>query len=303
MIDLQHETTKRCGFIAILGVPNAGKSTLVNALVGSKVSIVSHKVQTTRRRVLGIAMHEQAQIILIDTPGIFIPQRNLEKAMVRAAWQSIDDVDMIIVVIDASAPSQQTSKAILAKLQHSTTPISVAFNKVDLLPRKQLLPLAQSYAQAFPFIKNFFMISATRRNSLDDMLNTVVSVLPKAEWIYPEDQLTDLPMRLWAAELTREKVYRYLHEELPYAIHVETEVWEQFDNGSIKIMQTIHVKRDNQKAIVLGKGGQMLRKLGEVTRMELKDALECNVHLMLNVRVTPNWADDAFYYQSQGLEK
>ena len=147
------------------------------------------------------------------------------------------------------------------------------------------------------------MISATRRNSLQDMLNTVVSALPQAEWIYPEDQLTDLPMRLWAAELTREKVYRYLHEELPYSIHVDTEVWEQFDNGSIKIMQTIHVKRDNQKAIVLGKGGQMLRKLGEVTRTELKDALECDVHLMLNVRVTPNWSDDAFYYQSQGLER
>jgi GTP-binding protein Era len=294
---------QKCGFVAVLGIPNVGKSTLVNALVGSKVSIVSHKVQTTRRRVLGIAMHEQSQIVLMDTPGIFTPQKRLDRAMVGIAWDSMREADFIIVMVDASAPSQTATKAILKKLGHTETPILVVMNKIDRISREKLLPLTQEYATEFPAISRFFMVSAQTKSGLQDLLNFLATNMPVGPWMFPADQLTDLPMRLWAAELTREKIYLFLHEELPYAINVETEKWENFDNGDVKIMQTIHVERSNQKSIVLGKGGQMLKRLGETTRKELQEALERKVHLILNVRVTSDWSEDPAYYESQGLER
>jgi GTP-binding protein Era len=305
--------SRRCGLIAILGAPNVGKSTLVNALVGSKVSIVSHKVQTTRRRILGIALHHHSQLVLIDTPGIFNPRKPFEHAMVEAAWDSIQDVDCVIVMADASSPSQTMTQHILQQLQLQRSyrlpqlqdrviPFILVLNKIDCINREQLLPLTQTYVTAFPDISQVFMISAKTKSGVADLLNYLSVQVPEGPWLFPEDHLTDLPLRLWAAELTREKVYRFLHQELPYAIHVETEKWEHFANGDIKIMQTIHVERENQKAIVLGKGGQMLKRLGEITRHELQKALETRVHLLLNVRVTPDWKKDPYYYVTQGLE-
>ncbi len=298
------ELTKKqhCGFVAVVGVPNAGKSTLVNAMVGSKVSIVSHKVQTTRRRILGIALKNDSQIVLIDTPGIFVPEKRLEHAMVGAAWESTKEADFIVVMVDVSAHSQTATKNILRKMATTHVPIILALNKIDSLDRAKLLPLTQQFVDEFPFIKHYFMISAKTGSGIQDLTVFLSENMPQGPWMFPEDQLTDLPSRLWAAELTREKVYKFLHQELPYAIHVETEKWETFKNGDIKILQTIHVERDNQKSIVLGKGGQMLKRLGETARAEIQETLETPIHLILNVRVTPGWSEGAEYYEMQGLE-
>ncbi len=290
----------KCGLIAVIGEPNAGKSTLINALVGSKVTIVSPKVQTTRHRVLGVALENNSQIILIDTPGIFFsPKRRLEKAMVRNAWDSLNDADGIMLIIDVSQKTFEETEEILKRLERYTKKIIVVLNKIDLLPKEKLLNLAQTFSR--PFMDRIFMISALKEDGIQDIKAYWAHEVPEGPWLFPEDQLSDLPLRLLAAEITREEIFKHLHEELPYAVWVETELWEDFKNGSVKIVQSIYVQRESQRSIVLGKGGQQIKAIGEAARQQLIHILEKPVHLFLHVKVKPNWIDDPRLYASIGL--
>lgn len=295
---------KRCGFVAVIGAPNAGKSTLINAWVGNKVSIVSSKVQTTRALVRGITIHDDSQVIFIDTPGIFRPKKRLERAMVAAAWQGESDADMIMVIVDASKRSIDADTVdILERLgkQDSKKPCILVLNKIDKVAKEKLLSLAQQLNEATEFDATF-MVSALKGNGLDDVLSYISRHIPEGDWHFPEDQVSDMPMRLLAAEITREKLFHKLHQELPYGLAIETESWEDFDDGSTKISQIIYVAKDSHKGIVLGKGGSLIKEIGEQARHELEDIMGSRIHLKLFVKLQENWHDDPEKYQIWGLD-
>jgi len=294
---------RRCGFVAIVGAPNAGKSTLVNRLVGSKVSIVSPKVQTTRTRVLGIAIiaQEGAQAIFIDTPGIFKPKQRLERAMVRAAWSGATDADMVALVVDARKGLDAEVEDIVGRLKGAGRRAVLVLNKIDLVKREQLLGLAQALHQTGIF-DDVFMVSAEKGDGTEDFLTYCGRTLPEGPWHFPEDQLSDMPQRMLAAEITREQLFNRLHQELPYAALVESDRWEERDDGSCRIDQTIYVRRDSQKGIVLGKGGAQIKAIGAAARQELERLLERPVHLFLFVKVREDWPDDRQRYADLGLD-
>lgn len=292
----------RCGFVALVGAPNAGKSTLTNHLVGAKVSIVTHKAQTTRSRIRGIAMAGVAQIILVDTPGIFRPRRRLDRAMVHAAWAGAGDADVIVLVMDAAKGRvDDDSRRIIDGLKANGQHAVLALNKVDGMKRERLLPIAQECAGLFDF-DAVFMISALTGSGCDDLRRHLAARLPEGPWHYPEDELSDLPMRLMAAEVTREQVFLKLHDELPYEATVETDIWTERDDGSVRIDQTIYVERDSQRMIVLGKGGRKIREIGQLAREQLESMLERRVHLFLFVKVREAWQEDRERYTAWGLE-
>ena len=292
----------RCGFIAALGAPNAGKSTLTNALVGEKVSIVSPKVQTTRTRVLGIYMDGPAQVLLVDTPGIFDPQKRMDRAMVAAAWNGAKDSDLSMLLIDASrSKAFEEAKAIIDVLVEKKRKVILVLNKIDLIKRDTLLSLSERLNDIGEF-EATFMVSAKTGNGVEELKSYLSEIVPESPWLYPEDQASDMPSRLLAAEITREKLFIQLHQELPYATTVETEEWEQFDNGSIRIAQVIFVQRDTQRAIVLGKGGAKIKRIGQDSRRELKEIFGTDVHLKLFVKVRENWQDDPSRYSVWGLD-
>jgi GTP-binding protein Era len=302
MPGLPDEAQQRCGFIAVIGAPNAGKSTLVNALVGAKVSIVSHKVQTTRVPVRGIANDGSSQLVFIDTPGVFAPKKRLETAMVEAAWGGARDADIIVLVVDAARGLDEEVEGILAKLQDVKLPRLAVLNKVDKLADKaKLLELATELQRRLPF-EAVFMISATDGNGVEDLKHALAARVPVGPWHYPADDLTDAPLRLLAAEITREKIFHRLHDEVPYASTVETTSWQERKDGSVRIEQTIFVARDGQKAIMLGKGGQTIKQVSMDSRRELTAILERPVHLFLFVKVRQNWQDDPERYREMGLE-
>lgn len=296
--------SKRCGFVTILGVPNVGKSTLTNRLVGSKVSIVSPKVQTTRRRILGITLKGESQIVLVDTPGIFVPKKRLDRAMVSAAWGASSETDLVLVMTDAHHPRQMETREILDKaVKKSTNPVPVflVINKIDLIPRDQLLALIAQLSKDKK-IDRVFLISAQKGDGVEDLLQELAERMPEGPWLFPEDQLTDMPQRLLAAEMTREQIYCLLHQEVPYAITVETESWEEFRNGSVKISQVIYVQKEGQKAILLGKGGHQIKHIREAAARELKELIGHPVHLFLHVKISENWAEQRHHYTELGLE-
>jgi len=294
-------TATRAGFIAILGAPNVGKSTLLNQLVGTKVSIVSPKVQTTRSRVLGICIKDNAQVIFIDTPGIFKPRRRLDRAMVAAAWSGGADADDVLLLIDASRGIDSNTKAIIEKLKKSERTVTLALNKVDLVKKPALLKLAEEASQAEIF-SDIFMISAQTGDGVADLMAFLTARVPEGPWLFPEDQISDMPGRLTAAEITREQLYLQLYQELPYAAAVETESWKEQDNGSVRIEQVIYVERASQKGIVLGKKGSRIKSLGEAARKELEEIFERRVHLFLFIKVRENWGDDPERYRDLGLD-
>jgi GTP-binding protein Era len=297
MADPAPET--RCGFIAIIGAPNAGKSTLVNALVGSKVSIVSRKVQTTRMPIRGIAIEGTSQLVLIDTPGIFAPRRRLDRAMVEAAWGGAGDADIVVVLIDAAKGLEEDAERILGKLQGSKAPLILALNKIDRVKKEHLLELARQLNERAPFTRTF-MIAALTGYGVGDLKSYLAGAVAPGPWHYPEDEISDIPMRLLAADITREKLYDRLHDELPYAATVETTDWKE-QKGAVRIEQTIYVERDSQKAIVLGHGGQMIKQLSMESRAELAEILEKPVHLFLFVKVREGWGNDPERYRELGL--
>ena len=298
----QPSANQRCGFVALVGAPNAGKSTLLNTLVGQKLSIVSPKVQTTRRRVLGIATAGTSQLIFVDTPGIFAPRRRLERAMVAAAWQGAADADLVVVLVDVSAGKvDDDTEALIARLKDEGRRAILALNKIDLIRRDRLLALAERLNRDDAFTETF-MISALTGNGVDDLRALLARRLPSGPWHFPEDQLSDMPMRLLAAEITREKLFLQLYQELPYSATVETETWEEFTDGSVKISQVNFVERDSQRAIVVGKGGQRIRALGEASRRELETMMDQRVHLKLFVKVREHWTDDPERYREMGLD-
>ena len=292
----------RCGFVAVIGAPNAGKSTLVNALVGSKVSIVTHKVQTTRNQVRGIVMEGDAQIVLVDTPGIFEPKRRLERAMVRAAWAGAEDADVVMLVYDAARKKLDAdTRRIIDQIKKSGRKVVLALNKVDLIRRDKLLELA-AFFDAEGCFEDIFMISAATGDGLDDLRRYLAGRMREGPWLFPEDQAADMPLRLLASEITREKLFLQLHEELPYNLTVETDNWEDFKDGSAKIQQTIYIGRENQKPIVIGKAGARIRKVREDAQQEMQALLERPIHLFLFVKVRENWIEDPERYRDLGLE-
>jgi len=292
---------RRCGFVAVLGSPNAGKSTLVNRLTGAKVTIVSAKVQTTRVRVLGITVLGPAQLVFIDTPGIFDPHRRLERAMVDAAWRGARDADMIVLVVDAARGIDPDTRRIVDGLTAQDRQAILALNKIDLIKREKLLVLAQELNETGRFTDTF-MISATTGDGVDDLRDHLAAAVPEGPWMFPEDQVSDMPLRLLAAEITREQLFHRLHQELPYALTVETEQWTERKDGSVRIDQTIHVERASQKGIVLGRGGRTVKAVGEAARRELAELIGQPVHLFLNVRVSDRWSESREHYAEWGLE-
>ncbi|NIJ39992.1 GTP-binding protein Era [Parvibaculum indicum] len=291
----------RAGFVAIIGAPNAGKSTLLNQLVGSKVAIVTHKVQTTRARIRGIAIEGNAQIVFVDTPGIFKPKRRLDRAMVDAAWGGAKDSDQVLLLIDIQKGITEEVRAILKSLEDSQRKVLLALNKIDGVPHAKLLEMAQELNETGLF-SDIFMISALTGDGVGDLRRHVAALMPEGPWLYPEDQIADVPMRSLAAEITREKAYLRLHDELPYALTVETESWEEKKDGSIRIQQVIYVERDSQKKIVLGKGGQSIKTIGQLAREEMQELLETKVHLFLFVKVRENWGNDRERFGAMGLD-
>ncbi len=299
---MTEETPKtRSGFVALIGAPNAGKSTLVNQLVGAKVSIVTHKVQTTRAIVRGIATHENAQIVFVDTPGIFKPRRRLDTAMVTTAWGGAKDADIVLVLIDAERGIKGDADALLDKVKTAPQPKVLILNKVDRVKPETLLTLTKEANERAEFQRTF-MVSALTGSGCKDLLDYLAETLPEGPWYYPEDQISDLPMRQLAAEITREKLYLRLHQELPYSSHVETEKWEEKKDGSVRIEQVIYVERDSQKKIVLGHKGETIRAIGQAARKEIGEILEQPVHLFLFVKVRENWGNDPERYREMGLE-
>jgi len=298
---LGQQTATRCGFVALIGAPNVGKSTLVNALVGSKVTIVSRKVQTTRALIRGIVIEDNAQIILVDTPGIFAPRRRLDRAMVSTAWSGAHDADLVCVLLDAKAGIDEEAQAILAKLESVAHPKILVLNKVDLVQREKLLAIAQAANERIRF-EHTFMISALSGDGVDDLRRTLAQMVPEGPFHYPEDQMSDAPMRHLAAEITREKIYSHLHQELPYQSTVETESWTDRKDKSVRIEQTIYVERESQRKIVLGKGGVTIKSIGAQARAEIAEIMGVPVHLFLFVKVRENWGDDPDRYREMGLE-
>jgi len=298
------EAQTRAGFVALIGEPNAGKSTLTNAMVGAKVSIVTHKVQTTRARIHGVAMNGAAQIVFVDTPGLFQPRRRLDRAMVKAAWGGASDADIVVLMVEAHRGITPGVKAILEALPDHVTPrqtVALAINKIDRVKSQVLLDLTQKLNAAFPFASTF-MISAEKGHGVQALKNWLSDKLPEGPWLYPEDQIADLPMRMIAAELTREKLTLRLHQELPYQLTVETEAWEDRKDGSAKVDQVIYVMRDGHKGIVLGKNGETIKAVSQSARAELSELLGRPVHLFLQVKVRPNWLEEAERYSEIGLD-
>lgn len=291
----------RCGFVALIGAPNVGKSTLVNALVGSKVTIVSRKVQTTRALIRGIVIDNNAQIILVDTPGIFLPKRRLDRAMVSTAWSGAHDADLVCVLLDAKAGIDEEADAIFKQLATVRHPKILVLNKIDLVPREKLLALAKAANDRLGFEKTF-MVSALSGDGVDDLRHTLAEMVPPGPYHYPEDQMSDAPMRHLAAEITREKIFRQLHQELPYQSTVETDTWTERRDKSIRIEQTIFVERESQRKIVLGKGGATIKSIGADSRKEIAEIVGQPVHLFLFVKVRENWGDDPNRYREMGLE-
>ncbi|USG59809.1 GTPase Era [Sneathiella marina] len=298
---MSNQQTTKCGYIAIVGAPNAGKSTLLNQLVGAKIAIVSPKVQTTRARVTAIAIEDQSQLIFVDTPGIFKPTRRLEKAMVDAAWGGAQDADKIVLIIDAIKGVSPDVERIIAGLKKSGRRAHVILNKIDALKRDTLLGLAQKLSDEDIF-DEVFMISALKGDGVEDLRVALAAQMPDGPWLYPEDQLALAPMRQLAAEVTREKLFLRMNQELPYSLTVETESWEERKDGSVKIQQIIYVSRTNYKPMVLGKGGQTIKKIGAMAREDLEEMLERRVHLFLFVKVREKWLDDPERYREMGLE-
>ncbi|MEQ8402515.1 MAG: GTPase Era [Roseitalea porphyridii] len=299
--DATEAADTRAGFVALIGAPNAGKSTLVNQLVGAKVTIVSRKVQTTRAPIRGVAMHGQSQIVFVDTPGIFAPRRRLDRAMVRAAWAGAHDADLVLVLIDARKGIGEEEEAILQALPDVATEKWLVLNKVDAIEPPKLLELTATLNERAEFARTF-MVSALKGSGCGDLLDALAGAVPESPWLYPEDQLSDLPMRMLAAEITRERLYERLHQELPYAATVETEKWEERKDGSARIEQVIYVERDSQKKIVLGKGGATIKAISMASRGEIAELTGQPVHLFIFVKVREKWGDDPERYREMGLD-
>lgn len=298
---MNNPTETRCGFIAIIGAPNAGKSTLLNRFVGSKIAIVTHKVQTTRTRITGIAIEGDTQLVFVDTPGIFAPRRKLDRAMVSAAWRGAQDADLILLMVDALDGITDEVTAIVDGLKKAGRKAVLALNKVDTVKRDTLLAMAKELDKSDVF-SGTFMISALDGNGCDDLRASLIEALPKGPWLYPEDQITDVPKKMLAAEITREQIYLRMHQELPYQIAVEAEKWEERKDGSIRIEQVIFVERKTQKGMVIGKGGQSLKKIGEMARAEMEKVFGCKIHLFLFVKVAERWSDTPYHYSEIGLD-
>lgn len=297
------EQETRCGFVAVIGAPNAGKSTLVNNLVGGKVSIVSPKAQTTRSLVKGIGIAGNSQIVFLDTPGLFEPRKTLEKAIVAAAWEGQKDVDAIMLVVDASRYRPGNLSGLLEKLskQRKNRPYILALNKIDKIKREKLLAMTATLNDLFDFDATF-MVSALKNSGVDDLRDYLAARMPRGIWLYPEDQISDMPMRLLAAEITREKLFRALHDELPYGLTVDTESWEERADGSVMIRQLVYVARESHKPIVLGKGGAMIKRVGQQSRTELEEMTGTTIHLKLFVKVDEKWMESAEHYARWGLD-
>jgi GTP-binding protein Era len=302
MVDLKQPSgDTRCGFVALIGAPNAGKSTLLNALVGSKVTIVSHKVQTTRALIRGIAIEGRSQLIFVDTPGIFAPKRRLDRAMVTTAWSGAHEADLVGVLIDTRKGLDEEAEALLGRLAEVTRPKILILNKIDLVPRDTLLLLTKIANEKAKF-DSTFMISALTGDGVADLKSWLAERMPPSPWLYPPDQMSDAPMRQLAAEITREKLFERLHQELPYHSTVETESWKELRDGKIRVEQTIYVERESQRKIVLGKGGQTIKAIGEASRRELAEIVEGKVDLFLFVKVREGWGEDPERYRAMGLE-
>lgn len=299
MTDPQAAT--RCGFVALIGVPNAGKSTLLNALVGTKVSIVTHKVQTTRALIRGIAIKDEAQVVFVDTPGIFAPRRRLDEAMVTTAWSGAKDADMVALLIDARRGLDHDVEKLLKRMKDVKGSRAVILTKIDTVKRERLLVLAQEVNALVPFDATF-MVSGLTGSGVQDVMTWFAARVPEGPWLYPEDQVSDLPIRALAAEITREKLFLRLHDELPYELTVETDQWKEQRDGSVRVEQTIFVARESQKQIVLGSGGSTIKQVSMAARIDIAEAAEVPVHLFLFVKVRENWADDAERYRNMGLE-
>ncbi len=293
-----------CGYIAFLGAPNAGKSTLLNRLVGQKLAIVTPKAQTTRSRITGVLIHHDAQLVLLDAPGVFDAgeSKQFERAMVDCAWRGVSDADHVLMLMDASVGLNGENRAIIERLQQVQKPVSLVLNKIDAVAKPTLLELTAA-ANALYGFKETFMISALKGDGVERLLDTLADSVPQGPWLYPEDHLTDLPQRLIASEITREKCFLKLREELPYSLSVETESWEEKPDGSIKINQTIFVEREGQKGIVLGKGGAMLKTIGQLAREDISRMWECPIHLFLFVKIRENWKSNPDSYAYMGLQK
>ncbi|MEO0617729.1 MAG: GTPase Era [Pseudomonadota bacterium] len=292
---------QRCGVVALLGAPNVGKSTLVNQLVGAKVSIVTHKVQTTRARVRGVLTEGDAQIVLVDTPGIFTPRRRLDRAMVEAAWAGAEDADIVLFIVDAAKGLDEDGERILGRLAQARGPVVLLLNKIDLIQKDKLLQLVAQITETQDFDETY-MISALGGDGVADLRDYLSAQMPSGPWLFPDDDLSDLPMRMLAAEITREKLYLRLHQELPYASTVETTEWKTLRDGSARIEQTIFVERASQKQIVLGKSGRTIKAISSEARTELRDIVGTDVHLFLFVKVRENWGDDPERFREMGLE-
>lgn len=294
---------ERCGFVAVIGTPNAGKSTLVNRLVGGKVSIVSPKAQTTRSLVKGIGIEGKSQIVFVDTPGLFAPRKTLEKAIVAAAWEGQKDADIIMLVVDAARYRRGSLSGLLEKLalRRKNRPYILVLNKIDQIKREKLLEMAAELNEEIDFAATF-MVSALKGSGVADIKNYLAAHMPEGNWLYPEDQISDMPMRLLAAEITREKLFHYLHDELPYGLAVETESWDARSDGSAMIHQIIYIARDGHKPIVLGKGGSLIKKVGQESRRELEEITGGTIHLKLFVKVDEKWMESAEHYALWGLD-
>jgi len=302
MVDAHQQASEtKCGFIALIGAPNAGKSTLLNALVGSKVSIISHKVQTTRALIRGITIEGRSQLIFVDTPGIFSPRRRLDRAMVTTAWSGAHEADLVGVMIDARKGLDVEAEQILAHLGDVKSPKLLILNKIDVVAKEVLLALADAANKAATF-EATFMVSALTGDGVADLKAWLAKHIPQGPWLYPPEQMSDAPMRQLAAEITREKLFERLHQELPYQSTVETEVWKDLRAGDIRIEQTIYVERESQRKIVLGKSGQTIKAIGEAARKEIAEIVETKVHLFLFVKVREGWGDDPERYRAMGLE-
>ncbi|MBX9741739.1 MAG: GTPase Era [Beijerinckiaceae bacterium] len=294
-------TDTRCGFVALIGAPNAGKSTLMNALVGTKVTIVSRKVQTTRSLVRGIAIEGKSQIIFVDTPGIFAPKRRLDRAMVTSAWGGAGDADVVALLVDARKGCDEEVENILKKLPQLRAPKVLVLNKIDTIERTRLLRLAALMNEKIPFAETF-MISALKGDGLQTLREKLAPMMRPGPWLYPEDQVSDAPLRALAAEITREKLFERLHDELPYQSTVETELWKEMPDGSARLEQTIYVTREGHKKIVIGEGGRTIKAIGSAARKDIAEAADQKVHLFLFVKVRENWGDDPERYREMGLE-